>query len=150
VVSTVYVLVVEFRTEYAPAFRRAGLIHKSGDDSVKFRAFVRRAQIDQLIVAVVILILIIILKINIRYHSPKVLARFWVRVVEQLEHDSIRDPSTTSSFVSVDMKMFLPKVHFNVKKHIHVIVSLGRFSHVHIVAFLARFSTIREHEVFVP
>jgi hypothetical protein len=91
VVSTVYVLVVEFRTVYAPAFRRAGLIHKSGDDSVKFRAFVRRrAQIDQRIVAVVVLILIVTLKITIRYQSPKVLARFWVRVVEQFEHDSIR------------------------------------------------------------
>tara|TARA_B110000483_G_scaffold147337_1_gene175823 strand:+ start:1703 stop:2476 length:774 start_codon:yes stop_codon:yes gene_type:complete len=154
VVSTVYVLVVEFRTVYAPAFRRAGLIHKSGDDSVKFRAFVRRrAQIDQrIVVAVVVLILIVILKITIRYQSPKVLARFWVRVVEQFEHDSIRDhPSTTSSsfIVSADVKMFLPKVHFNVKKHIHVIVSLGRFSHVDFVAFLARFSTLREHKVFI-
>jgi hypothetical protein len=79
VVSTVYVLVVEFRTVYAPAFRRAGLIHKSSDDSVKFRAFVRRRRAH-----------IVILKITIRYQSPKVLARFWVRVVEQFEHDSIR------------------------------------------------------------
>jgi hypothetical protein len=79
VVSTVYVLVVEFRTVYAPAFRRAGLIHKSGDNSVKFRAFVRRRRAH-----------IVILKITIRYQSPKVLARFWVRVVEQFEHDSIR------------------------------------------------------------
>ena len=45
--------------------------------------------------------------------------------------------------------MVLPKVHFNVKKHIHVIVSLGRFSHVDFVAFLARFSTLREHKVFI-
>jgi hypothetical protein len=79
VVSTVYVLIVEFRTVYAPAFRRAGLIHKSCDYSVKFRAFVRRRRAH-----------IVILKITIRYQSPKVLARFWVRVVEQFEHDSIR------------------------------------------------------------
>ena len=81
VVSTVYVLVVEFRTVYAPAFRRAGLIHKSSDDSVKFRAFVRRRRRAHIV---------ILLKITIRYQSPKVLARFWVRVVEQFEHDSIR------------------------------------------------------------